>query len=97
MARMSALLIGMESVALVVAYLAFGWPVLLPGAPVLVGTAVVLLAVCLAERRRAARVQAVAPTGREPVQPGLMSGFFRVPAQPGTPEVPVAAPGPAAR
>lgn len=94
MARMSALLIGMESTALLVAYLAFGWPVLIVGAPVLVATALVLLVVHVDERRRAQRaaVLPVAQLPDHPPSPGLMSGFFRVPAQVGPVDVQEPAP-----
>ena len=62
MGRMGAAIVGMELAALIVAVLAFGWPVLLVGAPLFVGTLVALAVVRLwelvrrrLERRRATR------------------------------------------
>lgn len=82
MGRMGAAVVGMEAAALLVAVLAFGWPVLLVGVPLLVATLVALLVIRLwdvarrrLERRRAARWETTAvPSG------GLMSGFFEVSA-----------------
>jgi hypothetical protein len=79
--RMGAAIIAMESVALLVAVLAFGWPVLLIGAPLVVGTVIVLIVVRLwellgqhLEQRRVRRGHPVAAS------PGLMTGFFEVSA-----------------
>jgi hypothetical protein len=88
--RMGAAIIGMEAVALLVAVLSFGWPALLVGAPLLVGTLIVLVVVELweygrsrRERRRAARW---APAAQLPG--GLMSGFFEVAAIADQPPMP---------
>ena len=97
MGRMGAAIVAMELAALVVAVLAFGWAVLLVGAPLLVGTLVALAVIRLwefvqvrIERSRAARwEQGPAMTG------GLMSGFFEVSAvadQPLLPRVDVGRP-----
>jgi hypothetical protein len=94
MLRLGAAVIAMETVALTVAFLTFGWPVLLVGAPLMVGTVLVLLVVRLSEapRRRlqAHRAAQWAETHRdsEAVQRGLMSGFFEIPAQGGPVDVP---------
>ena len=91
---MGAAIVGMEAVALVVAVLAFGWPVLLVGVPLVVITLVALVVVRLWdvvhrrwERRRPVRWDpAAARSG------GLMSGFFEVSAvgeQPPLPPVEV--------
>ncbi len=83
---MVAAVMGMEAAALVVAYLAFGWPALLIGAPALVGTALVLLVVRASEapRRRLQAVRATRWESQAPLPGGLMSGFFELPA-PGGP------------
>lgn len=86
MARMSALVIVMESLAVLFAVLLFGRPVLIIGGPALVATILVLVAVQLAERRRIRREQAVAAVPTVPG--GLMSGFFRLPTQPVPVDVP---------
>ncbi|MCF7552034.1 hypothetical protein [Pseudonocardia sp. WMMC193] len=82
MARSAAWVIGLEVVAVLVAYLGFGWPVLLVGVPALVGTALVLLAVRLSEqpRKRLAAARA-ARYAEPPLSGGLMSGFYEVPVQ----------------
>jgi hypothetical protein len=86
--RLAGLVIGLEAAAVVVAYLAFGWPVLLIGIPALVGTAFVLLFVHLSERPRARLQEARAARYEEaPVPGGLMSGFFEVPVPRGAAEV----------
>jgi NhaP-type Na+/H+ or K+/H+ antiporter len=81
--RMGATVVALELVAVVVAYWYFGWPVLLMGAPALVGTVAVLLFVRaweaprrLLEEHRAARWDPEAA-----LPGGLMSGFFEVPKQ----------------
>jgi len=87
---MGAAIVAMELVALVVAVLAFGWAVLLVGAPLFVGTVVALAVIRLwelvqvrVERSRAARwEQGPAMTG------GLMSGFFEVSAVADQPPLP---------
>ncbi|GAA4541563.1 hypothetical protein [Pseudonocardia xishanensis] len=81
MARSAAWVIGLEIAALGLAYLGFGWPVLLVGIPVLFATALVLLAVTLSERPRRRLAEARAARYEVPAVPGgLMSGFFEVPA-----------------
>lgn len=87
MGRSGGAVIAMEVVALVVAYLAFDWPALLVGAPLLVGTALVLLVVRVAERSRPApAVPPAAPWDPTATVPGgLMSGFFEIPAQAAAP------------
>ncbi|MFC5996034.1 hypothetical protein ACFQE5_17655 [Pseudonocardia hispaniensis] len=86
-ARMVAAVMGMEIAALVFAYLAFGWPVLLIGAPVLVGTVLLLLVVRASEapRRRLQAARATRWETQTPLPGGLMSGFFEIPA-PRSPE-----------
>lgn len=94
MGRIGAAVVGMELAALIVAVLAFGWPVLLVGAPLLVITLVALVVVRgweLArrglDRRRARRWDQSAA-----MQGGLMSGFFEVASvgeQPALPPVEV--------
>ena len=53
MARLGAAVVGLGLAALVVAYLFFGWPVLLVGVPALVGVALVVAAVVVSRRRAA--------------------------------------------
>lgn len=89
MGRATVMVIGLEAAAVVVAVLAFGWPVLVIGVPALVGTALVLLFVRLSERPRARLAEARAARHEEsPVPGGLMSGFFEVPVQPADPRTP---------
>lgn len=84
MARLGAAVVGMGLVALVVAYLFFGWPVLLVGVPafVAVGLLVAFVVVSEAPRRRleAHRATRFDPAAQLPG--GLMSGFFEVSPQP---------------
>ena len=91
--RLAGAVIGMAAVALVVAYLAFGWPVLLVGGPLFVGVAITMAALVLTERPRAllrerrAAVFADSPwkgavERGENVGGGLMSGFFEISPQP---------------
>jgi hypothetical protein len=92
--RIGAAIVGMELAALIVAVLAFGWPVLLVGAPLLVGTLVALAVVRVwelvrrgLERRRSRRWDQSAA-----LPDGLMSGFFEVASigeQPALPPVDV--------
>jgi hypothetical protein len=67
--------------ALVVAYLFFGWPVLLVGVPAFVGVALVVGAVVLFEAPRRKleehRASRFDPSAQLPG--GLMSGFFEMP------------------
>lgn len=85
MERMGAAVIALEAVAVVVAVWAFGWPVLLAGAPLLVGTVLVLTVVRLWEypRRRLEEHRAASRDPAAAVPGGLMSGFFEVPTVPG--------------
>ncbi|WP_232661355.1 hypothetical protein [Pseudonocardia sp. TRM90224] len=90
MLRLGFAVIGLEVAALVVAVLGFGWPVLLIGGPLLLGTVLVLL-VCwlltvprrkLQEHRANRWAEANADVAAAP-QRGLMSGFFEIPVQGG--------------
>ena len=82
MARLGAVVVGMGLAALLVAYLGFGWPVLLVGVPALVAVGLVVLAVLAWEGRvRRLAEQRVAPPDPDPeVAGGLMSGFFELSA-----------------
>jgi Flp pilus assembly protein TadB len=80
--RVGAAVVAMEVAALVLATLVFGWVALVVGAPALLATVVVFVALWVSrapmrrlQERRAARFE---PDG--PPQGGLMSGFFEVPA-----------------
>ncbi len=75
---MAAAVIVMEAVALAVAYAYFGWPVLLVGAPALVGTLLVLLFVGASEgpRRKLQQHRAARWDPEAALPGGLMSGFF---------------------
>jgi hypothetical protein len=76
--------VGMGLVALVVAYLSFGWPVLLVGVPAFVAVGVVVLIVLVSEAPRR-RLEAHRATRFDPsiqVPDGLMSGFFEVAGPP---------------
>jgi hypothetical protein len=77
---MAAAVIAMEGVALAVAYGYFGWPVLLVGAPALVGTLLVLLFVRASEgpRRKLQEHRAARWDPEAALPGGLMSGFFEV-------------------
>jgi hypothetical protein len=83
-ARLGVAVVGMGFVALVVAYLFFGWPVLLVGVPAFVAVGLVVVAVLASEapRRRleAHRATRFDPAAQRPG--GLMSGFFEVAPQP---------------
>ncbi len=76
--RVGAAVVAMEAVALAVALLAFGWPVLLVGAPLLLGTVILFTGVGISERpRRALREHRVARWNPDDAAAGgLMSGFF---------------------
>jgi hypothetical protein len=67
--------------ALMVAYLSFGWPVLLIGVPALVAVGLVVLAVLASEapRRKLAEHRATRFDPSAQIPGGLMSGFFEVP------------------
>lgn len=84
MARLGVAVVGMGLVALVMAYLFFGWPVLLIGIPAFVAVDLVVVAVLASEKPRR-RLEAHRATRFDPaaqVPGGLMSGFFEVNAQP---------------
>jgi hypothetical protein len=91
--RLGAAVVAMETVALVLALWAFGWPVLLVGALLLVGTLLVLAVVRLSEvpRRRLQEHRAGRWDPEAAIPGGLMSGFFEVPAQAGPPTLPESA------
>lgn len=104
--RLAGAVVGMATVALVVAYLGFGWPVLLVGGPLLVGIATTVAALVLTERprallreRREARAEPASPwrTAAERDEHvdagGLMSGFFELNPPLGTVPGPRPAPG----
>ncbi len=98
--RLAGVVIGMAAGALLVAYLAFGWPMLVVGGPLFVGvsTALIVLAVTEGPRRalldRRSGVAAGSPwktaaeRGETP-SVGLMSGFFEI--SPQTPVPPMGA------
>jgi hypothetical protein len=78
------MVVAMELAAVLVAYGYFGWPVLLVGAPALVGTVAVLLFVRASEapRRRLHAHRAARWDPDAALPGGLMSGFFEVSRQP---------------
>lgn len=92
MARLEAVVIGMAACALCVAYLAFGWPMLVVGGPLFVGVATTLVVVAITERPRRALLdrrdrrtgespwKTAAERGEKP-SVGLMSGFFEISPQ----------------
>lgn len=92
MARLAGVVIGMAACALCVAYLAFGWPMLVVGGPLFVGVATTLIVVAVTERprralldRRSGRTaespwRTAAERGEKP-SVGLMSGFFEISPQ----------------
>jgi hypothetical protein len=83
-ARLGVAVVGMGFVALVVAYLFFGWPVLLVGIPAFIAVDLVVLAVLASEAPRR-RLEAHRATRFDPAAQlpgGLMSGFFEVDKQP---------------
>ena len=83
MLRLGATVVAMELAAIVVAYGYFGWPVLVIGAPALLGTLGVLLFVRASEApRRKLQEHRAARWDPEAALPGgLMSGFFEVSKQ----------------
>jgi hypothetical protein len=87
--RMGAALVAMELAALTVAVLAFGWPVLLVGAPLVVGSVIVLAVVrlCEAVRQRRER-RMISRWGPATTPRGLMTGFFEVASVPDQPPMP---------
>jgi hypothetical protein len=74
--RMGGAVIVMEIAALAVAYGAFGWPVLLVGVPLILGTVLVLAFVRVSEGARRKLHEHRAQRARPVVAGGLMSGFF---------------------
>ena len=83
MARLGAAVVGMGLAALVVAYLFFGWPVLLIGVPAFVAVALVVAAVLVSEvpRRKLEEHRATRFDPGAQLPGGLMSGFFEMPKQ----------------
>ena len=84
MARLGVAVVGMGFVALLVAYLFFGWPVLLIGVPAFVAVGLVVVAVLVSEKPRR-KLEAHRATRFDPaaqVPGGLMSGFFEINPQP---------------
>jgi membrane protein implicated in regulation of membrane protease activity len=81
-ARLGAAVIAMGLAALVVAYLFFGWPVLLIGVPAFVAVVLVVAAVLVSEkpRRRLEEHRATRFDEAAQLPGGLMSGFFEVPS-----------------
>ncbi|MGH3585946.1 MAG: hypothetical protein ACRDQ0_06450 [Pseudonocardia sp.] len=78
MLRSGAIVVALELVAIVVAFGYFGWPVLVMGVPVLLGTLLVFVFVRAYEWPRR-RLQAHRASRWDPnatVPGGLMSGFF---------------------
>ena len=82
-ARLGAVVVGLGLAALVVAYLFFGWPVLLIGVPAFVGVALVVAAVVVSEvpRRKLEEHRATRFDPAAQLPGGLMSGFFEMPKQ----------------
>lgn|GEM_PF-3013488 len=80
--RLGMAVLAMEAMALIVALLAFGWPALLVGGPLLVGTVVALVVVRLSEgpRRRLQERRATRWDADATLPGGLMSGFFEIPS-----------------
>ena len=80
MARLGVAVVGMGFVALVVAYLFFGWPVLLVGIPAFIAVDLVVLAVLVSEapRRRLEAHRAARFDPAAQIPGGLMSGFFDI-------------------
>jgi hypothetical protein len=78
--RLGATVVAMELAAIVVAYGYFGWPVLVIGAPALLGTFGVLLFVRASEapRRKLQEHRAARWDPDAALPGGLMSGFFEV-------------------
>lgn len=78
MLRLGGAVIAMELAALGVAYVGFGWLVLLAGVPVVLGTVLVLGFVGMSEvpRRMLHEHRAQRWDPRQAVAGGLMSGFF---------------------
>jgi hypothetical protein len=75
--------VGLGLAALVVAYLFFGWPVLLIGVPAFVAVTFVVVAVVASEapRRKLEEHRAMRFDPDAQLPGGLMSGFFEMPKQ----------------
>lgn len=98
MARLAGVVIGMAAGALLVAYLAFGWPMLVVGGPLFVGVATAVIVVAVTERPRRALLdrrsgvtadspwKTAAERGEIP-SAGLMSGFFEISPQAPVPPI----------
>jgi hypothetical protein len=82
-ARLGAVVVAMGLAALFVAYVGFGWPVLVIGVPALLATGLVVLIAVAADALRRRRPQRRTDRWEDVAQlpGGLMSGFFEVPAQ----------------
>ena len=80
MARLGVAVVGMGFVALLVAYLFFGWPVLLVGIPAFIAVDLVVVAVLISEapRRRLEEHRATRFDPAAQIPGGLMSGFFDI-------------------
>lgn len=93
MTRLAGAVVGMAAAALVMAYLAFGWPILLLGGPLFIGVAITVGGLVLTEHPRAVLRErrgrrhddspwrTAAERGEKPAD-GLMSGFFETSPQP---------------
>lgn len=83
-ARLGVTVVGMGFVALVVAYLFFGWPVLLVGIPAFIAVDLVVVAVLASEapRRRLEAHRAARFDPAAQIPGGLMSGFYEPDKQP---------------
>jgi hypothetical protein len=79
-ARLGVAVVGMGFAALVVAYLFFGWPVLLVGIPAFIAVDLVVVAVLVSEapRRRLEEHRATRFDPAAQIPGGLMSGFFDI-------------------
>jgi hypothetical protein len=79
-ARLGVAVVGMGFVALLVAYLFFGWPVLLVGIPAFIAVDLVVVAVLVSEapRRRLEEHRATRFDPAAQIPGGLMSGFFDI-------------------
>lgn len=100
MTRLAGAVVGMATLALVLAYLVFGWPTLVLGVPLLVGITITVGVLVLFERPRTLRRdhtpsgspwRTAVERGERPGN-GLMSGFFELSPQAGA--VPEQRPGP---
>jgi hypothetical protein len=90
-ARLGAVVIAMGLAALFVAYMGFGWPVLVVGVPALLATGLAVLIAAAGEALRRRRQERLADRWQDEAQPpgGLMSGFFEMPVQAGPADIEV--------